>query len=168
MLTALWSLKGVTKRGAEERWGSNYVIFRGMLKIRWNKVNALWKAWPVLALKCNSDNVLQPGISLLPRVRHDLSKGQGFFVGPEITHIPSSVCGSETVDVWLEWQLIAPGSVHGTRWSHFPCCGALTNVLHEPLTLFFFLLPNDGGIQRPWHWNIIDDDIVGLRPLTFF
>lgn len=111
--------KGVTKHGAEEGWGTYYVIFNGMLKIRWNKVNPFWKAWPVLALKFKFDKVLQPGFFSLARMRHDLSKGHRFFVGPEMTSIQSSACGSETVDIWLEWRLIAPGLAHCTCWSHF-------------------------------------------------
>lgn len=110
--------EGVTKHGAEDTWGTYYVIFNGMLKIWRNKVNPFWKAWLVLALKFNCDKVLQPGFFLLPWVTHDLSKGHGFFVGPEKTYIQSSACGSETADIWLEWRLIAPGPAYGT-WSHF-------------------------------------------------
>lgn len=50
--------KGVTKHEAEDMWGTYYVIFDGILKKGWNKVNPFWKAWPVLALKGYSDKVL--------------------------------------------------------------------------------------------------------------
>lgn len=111
--------KGVTKLGAEDMRGTYYVNVSNESK--WiNESKCFLKSLAYsgsenasLITSCNLDSFYSPCM------RHDLSKGHGFFVGPEMTYIQSSACGSVTVDIWSEWRLIAPGPAHCTCWSHF-------------------------------------------------